>query len=302
MEQINIEQSIEDFIKDIKNLRYKNNDPIASMIPYMLEGIAYALDINAEPQLRKRVAASIASYKNGISFEDMLSSMSDADYSDENSFNEYARIRELIIEASYGASRIIDKYFTDNFSEQKISRTLGLFMVAMQRLSTSFQATVLLLNSGFFVEVVPVLRQIYEQLCWACYLAQETDDADDTKLIKQQTQSCVKFLKTALSKDYGSLYGSLSKEAHLEPDSIGKYLQEESSNNVIKIKRRSGEGCNEATLQLILLLRIFGEVLHYGMENFGYPKTGNSYFNAWYGTHLTMCDNLHKAFKGECVL
>ena len=83
----NLNNSINDFIKDIKNSNYKNKDSIASMIPYLFEfedgNVAYALDINAEPKLRKRIAAAITSYKHKVSFEEMLASMDDADYSDE---------------------------------------------------------------------------------------------------------------------------------------------------------------------------------------------------------------------------
>lgn len=40
-----------DYKTDIENLMYKNSDEISSLIPYLYEGVHYALDLNAEPLL-----------------------------------------------------------------------------------------------------------------------------------------------------------------------------------------------------------------------------------------------------------
>lgn len=69
---------------DIENEMYKNTDNIASLIPYLLEGVGYSLQIDAKPLLRKYIAAAIYKYKqDDIAFEDILDCMDIEDYSDE---------------------------------------------------------------------------------------------------------------------------------------------------------------------------------------------------------------------------
>ena len=73
-----------DFLTAIKDNIYKNNDNIASHIPYLYEGIGYSLQIDATPLLRKYVAAAILKYKNkNVSFEDILDDMDINDFLDE---------------------------------------------------------------------------------------------------------------------------------------------------------------------------------------------------------------------------
>ena len=291
-----------DFMNDIKEFRYTNKDTIASMIPYLLEGVAYALDIKADPLLRKHIAAAIFAYKKGDSFEEILTSMNDSDYSDENALSSYARVRQMVIEFSYAASQVVARYFQENFGKtSKVeSQALTLFILSMERLSMSFKASVLLLNSGFFVEVSPIFRLIYEQLAWGCYLVQETDEE---KIMKNKTQSNVRYLKDVLKNEsYGKLYSVFSKETHLEPDSIHKYLYCDSENCAVGVRNRSGKECDEATIILILLLKMFGEVIWHGMNRFGFPETGNSYFQAWFEAHFSLCQILKETLDGNIIL
>ena len=51
-----------DLKTDIESEKYKNNDNIASLIPYLLEGVGYSLQIDASPLLRKYIAAAIYKY------------------------------------------------------------------------------------------------------------------------------------------------------------------------------------------------------------------------------------------------
>ena len=290
-----------DFMSDINEFRYKTKDPIASMIPYLLEGVSYALDINADPLLRKHIAAAIFTYKTGNSFDEILTSIDDAGYSDENALSSYARIREMVINGSYMASQVIARYSQEHFEKQSVIPTLAqtLFIVSMERLSTSFKASVLLLNSGFFVEVLPIFRLIYEQLAWGCYLV-KVKETDEKKIMENHTQSDVRYLKDVMkNNDYGKLYSYFSKETHLEPDSINKYLYNDSENGQIGVKNRSGEKCNEATVILILLLKMFGDVIWSGMEQFGLSEAERMYFHEWFNTHFLLCKKLKEALDGK---
>lgn len=274
--------------KDIENGLYKNTDNIASLIPYILENIAYSLPVDADPILRKYVAASIYKYRDrDVPYEYILDNMDDAGYSDENSFSQYEMVRHIIADSSVMVSKIIDDYFQKNSGKGLCKE---LFVLSMGRLCTSFKSAVLLLNNGFFVEVVSIFRLIIEQLAWGCYLLSERDDK---KVFNNRTQSNVKYLRKELGDSYGTLYGYLSSEAHLEPKEIGKYLKEEEDG--IAVRNRSGKKCQEETVTLLELFRAYGEVIWKGMNYFGIVQD-IEYYRDWYELHQNI------AWSMGCVL
>lgn len=278
-----------DLKTDIENGKYKNNDNIASLIPYLLEGVGYALQIDAKPLLRKYMAAAIYKYKQkDADFEDILEDMDIEDFLDEKSFSQHEMVRHVIVDCAVGNTKIIDEYIKSN-KVQKGNKDL--FFVALGRLSTSFKAATLLLNNGFFVEVVSVLRLIIEQLAWGSFLLVEEDE---TKIMKNRTQSNVKFLKEQLGENYGTLYGYLSSEAHLEPKEIGKYLRKDEEQ--IVVRDRSGKECEGETRTLLLLLDGYCSLLWKGMNHFGIMDEEKDYYTEWH------CLNTDIVMAMEAVL
>lgn len=71
-----------DLKTDIENGKYKNNDIIASLIPYLFEGVGYSLQIDATPLLRKYICAAIYKYKKDADFEEILENMDNENFSD----------------------------------------------------------------------------------------------------------------------------------------------------------------------------------------------------------------------------
>lgn len=264
-----------DLKTDIENGKYKNNDNIASLIPYLLEGVGYSLQIDAKPLLRKYMAAAIYKYKQeDVDFEDILEDMDIEDFSDENSFSQHEMVRHVIVDCAVRNTKIVDEYLKSN----KVKKSnKDLFFVAMGRLSTSFKAATLLLNNGFFVEVVSILRLIIEQLAWGSFLLVEEDE---TKIIKNRTQSNVRFLKEQLGEQYGTLYGYLSSEAHLEPKEIGKYLRKDEEEQIV-VRDRSGKECEGETRTLLVLLDGYCELLWKGMKHFGIVEKEKEYYTEW---------------------
>lgn len=251
-----------DLKTDIESEKYKNNDNIASLIPYLLEGVGYSLQIDASPLLRKYIAAAIYKYKEDNDFEDILENMDIEDFSDEKSYSQYEMVRHVIVDCAVRNTKIIDEYLKSS-KVQKSNKDL--FFVALGRLSTSFKAATLLLNNGFFVEVVSILRLIIEQLAWGSFLLVEEDEE---KIRKNRTQSNVGYLKEQLGENYGILYGYLSSEAHLEPKEIGKYLRKDEEEQ-IAVRDRSGKECEGETNTLLVLLDGYCELLWKGMNHFG---------------------------------
>lgn len=259
-----------DLKTDIESEKYKNNDNIASLIPYLLEGVGYSLQIDASPLLRKYVAAAIYKYKEDNDFEDILENMDIEDFSDEKSYSQYEMVRHVIVDCAVRNTKIIDEYLKSS-KVQKSNKDL--FFVALGRLSTSFKAATLL-NNGFFVEVVSILRLIIEQLAWGSFLLVEEDEE---KIRKNRTQSNVGYLKEQLGENYGILYGYLSSEAHLEPKEIGKYLRKDEEEQ-IAVRDRSGKECEGETNTLLVLLDGYCELLWKGMNHFGIMEEEIEYY------------------------
>ncbi len=260
-----------DLKTDIESEKYKNNDNIASLIPYLLEGVGYSLQIDASPLLRKYIAAAIYKYKEDNDFEDILENMDIEDFSDEKSYSQYEMVRHVIVDCAVRNTKIIDEYLKSS-KVQKSNKDL--FFVALGRLSTSFKAATLLLNNGFFVEVVSILRLIIEQLAWGSFLLVEEDEE---KIRKNRTQSNVGYLKEQLGENYGILYGYLSSEAHLEPKEIGKYLRKDEEEQ-IAVRDRSGKECEGETNTLLVLLDGYCELLWKGMNHFGIMEEEIEYY------------------------
>ena len=260
-----------DLKTDIESEKYKNNDNIASLIPYLLEGVGYSLQIDASPLLRKYIAAAIYKYKEDNDFEDILENMDIEDFSDEKSYSQYEMVRHVIVDCAVRNTKIIDEYLKSS-KVQKSNKDL--FFVALGRLSTSFKAATLLLNNGFFVEVVFILRLIIEQLAWGIFLLVEEDEE---KIRKNRTQSNVGYLKEQLGENYGILYGYLSSEAHLEPKEIEKYLRKDEEEQ-IAVRDRSGKECEGETNTLLVLLDGYCELLWKGMNHFGIMEEEIEYY------------------------
>lgn len=284
-----------DFLTDIKNELYKNNDNIASHIPYLYEGIGYSLQIDATPLLGKYMAAAILKYRNeNVSFEDILEDMDINDFSDEKCYSQHEMVRHVIVHSAVMNAKIIEEYLKSS----KVKQTnKDLFFISMGRLSTSFKSATLLLNNGFFVEVVTIFRLIIEQLAWGSFLLCEEDEK---KIEKTRTQSTVKYLKEQLGESYGILYGYLSSEAHLEPNEIGKYLRKEEGQ--IAVRDRSGKECEGETVTLLKLLEGYCELVWKGMNHFGILEEEKEYYTDWHETNMCTVEAMAAVLNEEAKL
>ena len=172
-----------DFKSDVEKGIYTNNDNIALLIPYLLEGTAYSLQIDAKPLLRKYIAAAIFKYRDKeVPYENILNGIDILGYSDENSCSQFEMVRHIIVDNAVMANKIIGSYYEDN-GENNLMKQL--FVLSLGRLSTSFKSAALLLNNGFFVEVISIFRLIIEQLAWGCYLMTEKDESKIEKIVRK---------------------------------------------------------------------------------------------------------------------
>lgn len=148
-----------------------------------------------------------------------------------------------------------------------------LFSFSMIRLKASFEAAMLLMKKGYYIELSSIFRLIFEQLSWECYLftVDEIQIKDPTKL--RSPQETVSFLKTALNSDvYGQVYGILSTEAHLSVKKIMRYLDIRADECKADIIFRTEEVDSDDISLLLLLVGTYVEVTSIGIKCFGFLK------------------------------
>ena len=148
-----------------------------------------------------------------------------------------------------------------------------LFIISMTRLKASFDAAMLLMENGFFVEVSCVFRMILEQLSWGCYLfsipeLQSIQSIKYEKLVKQP-QKTDGYLQTAMGeKRLGKLYGDLSAQAHLIPIEMMRYLEIDETSGKVDIVFRSKNQSEGEITTLLLLSLLYTEVTWKGINHF----------------------------------
>ena len=288
-----------DFKTDIENKLYTNPVSISSLKPYQTDGTLYALDLNADPLLNSYFVAGILAYNNrdkGAKFDEVLKELNLEDYSDEKSVTVFESIRQAVVSEAYTTSQIIKNYSMWGTDKSlKKNPFFVYFVSSMSRLQVSFQVAVTLLNSGFFVELIPIYRLILEQLAFGAFLLTETDPQ---KIENNSITRDIKYLKEIYNKDdeIGRTYNYLSSGAHLDPKELGKYIVL-SDEKTLAVKNRSGKECDKETGDLIFLLKIYGDIGFIGLDNFGFSTPDRGYFLDWYNYFCNTADCLIERFK-----
>ncbi|WP_242280939.1 hypothetical protein [Bacillus cereus group sp. BfR-BA-01347] len=176
---------------------------------------------------------------------------------------------------------------------ESITQGETLFFSSLIRLKQSFNSAVSLIRYGYFVEVITVYRLIYEQLCWACFVIGEKSEEN---IIKNKTSSNTKYLKEKNNEKYGKLYDDLSKEAHLAPKTIAKYLFLEDKE--LKILERSSKKSKEGLYYLILLFKIYIEIFQYSInKHFALKDSDKTYYNDFVNVQLILYSKLCEIYK-----
>ena len=288
-----------DFKTDKENRVYANPESISSLKPFQTDGTFYALDLNADPLLRAYFVAAILTYHDrdkGAKFDEVLKELNLEDYSDEKSITAFESIRQAVVSEAYITLQIVKNYSMWGTNEDlKKTQFFAYFVLSMSRLQVSFQTAVALLNSGYFVEVIPIYRLILEQMAFCAYLLTETDPK---KKKKNKITGDIKYLKKIYNMDdeIGRVYNYLSSGAHLDPKELGKYIVL-SNKTTLAVKNRSGKECDKETGDLIFLLKIYGDIVWEGLNHFGFTTPDRSYFFFWFNYFCDTTEHLNERFK-----
>ena len=291
------EKRMKDVINDFKNGKFGERDEIADLQVYQLEGITFCLPINSSPKLRQYFAAAIKSYVHKADFEEVLLFEDIRNYDDKEWIDENLVVRFMIARSVDVLLNIINEFY-NSLVEKEIEFSYGelAYFNTIARLRESFKSSIILCDRGFFIEIMPILRLIYEQLCWACYAIDETDN---NKLNTNWKTKNTRFLKEKINPEYGRLYSVLSDEAHMALPEMGKYLEVDEKNKIICVNGRSAKKAKEHIPYIITLYKINLEVFEYGLKHFEYSD--KEYFQELIDAQYYLIDMMKAILDGEKI-
>lgn len=253
-------------IEDINNGKFSKRDEIADLQVYQLEGITYCLPINSSPKLRQYFATAILAYKHGADFEEVLCFQDIKKYQDKDWVDGDLVVCFMLARGVDVLLNIITDFYNSLIKKgRKLHMGEIAYFNAMTRLRESFKSVLILCDRGFFIEMMPIMRLIYEQLCWACYAI---DEQDYENLNQNWKTKNTRYLKEKINPEYGKLYSVLSAESHMAIPEMGKYLEIDENNMVASVKGRSAIRAKEDIPYIILLYQIFIEVFEFGIKHF----------------------------------
>lgn len=284
-----------DAIKDIESGKFAQRDEIADLQVYQLEGITYCLPINSSPKLRQYFATAILAYKHEADFEDVLLFQDIKKYEDKEWIDGKLVVSFMIARGVDVLLNIINDFYNSLVKKGKVFNPGELaYFNAMARLRESFKSALILCDRGFFIEMMPILRLIYEQLCWACYAI---DELDYDRLNTNWKTKNTKFLKEKINQEYGRLYSVLSAEAHMALPEMGKYLEIDEKNMVASVKGRSAIKAKQDIPYIILLYKIYLEVFEYGVKHFS--ECERDYYQELIDGQFLLIKTMNDIFEGK---
>ncbi|MCD1257266.1 hypothetical protein B5M42_000255 [Paenibacillus athensensis] len=220
------------------------------LIPYLLYDIPYALPTNASPALRRHMHLALAAYLHeDLDFEHV------SDYRED--------IDELDFSLDEGTQRdfCVDIVMTTIVQLTELLTALAphcsefyslRYGNAMGRLRASFESCIILLRNGYYIESVPILRLILEQIAWAyAILGKERQEIEQMKVTKQIAHL------NDLIPDSNKLNGPYSQQAHLDPQTIGSYTEIDEELGRVGYRYRSGSRSKEKYYDLFVLAQLY---------------------------------------------
>ncbi|MCR8660176.1 hypothetical protein [Paenibacillus endoradicis] len=237
-------------------------EEIYKLIPYSLFDIQYSLATNASPQLKRQIHLALLAYKkNDYNYEnvtDYLDEILDIDFSND----EHTR-RDYCIDGVVGLIIQVINTLKEKIEKQNEPYILVYFN-SMGRLRASFESSVVLLRYGYYIESSPVFRLIYEQIAWShSIIGKDIDEINKTKVTGQ-----IKILNELIPNSK-KLYGKYSAEAHLDPSEISSYFIENSENNGVGHRYRSGERSKIKYYDIFFLSTLYCKSIYKFFEHIG---------------------------------
>jgi hypothetical protein len=171
------------------------------------------IDHGHDEQLKKKIAAAIASHFGDISFSSALKILNERSRPEE--LTGIPRFEKLVdsAEALFHSSSLnfLQQARPDNTIKEPHSGVIHAELFLL-RLLASFEAARRLINWGFFAEPLVILRSSLEQLSWAYAVGVKFDRK---QLESPAPSKCIGLFKERFVAA-GQLYGALSRFSHME--------------------------------------------------------------------------------------
>ena len=263
-------------VKDIESKKFSERDTISDLQVYKTENVTYSLPINSTPKLRQYFHSAVLAYTQDKDFKQIIAEQTNIeDFFDERYWDKHLLLSFLLItEVDFQHNVVCDLAKCIEASEKSSTVGENIFFCTLFRLRDSFKSIFVLRNHGLYIEMYPLMRLIYEQLCWACF---SIDQTDYEKLKQTPPTRTVRYLKEKIRNSYGKLYKNLSDMAHMLPASIEPYWDIKDNGSGISIHGRSEEKANKELPNVLDLFCIYLEVVQYGLSHFSSRISDDDY-------------------------
>lgn len=177
-----------------------------------------AVRSDSDAELKRYVTAAAKAYYLGLRSIDRVLKEYGEDWSFERSLTEEQKLcGDILGHVRREVSKTVEWMYR---LERKPAR-LGLFIAsaALMRLQASFTASSFLIKRGYTFEALGICRLVLEQMAWAFSIHELKDET----LFRVAPSGSIANLKNLLP-EVGRFYGMLSKQAHIAPSLVRKYV------------------------------------------------------------------------------
>lgn len=259
---------------------------LSDLIPIQFRGFEIIIpkwfDLNLRNKIQASIISHILDYK---SIDYVLNKVIPEEIKRQNTdFND---VTEDIIDKVKIALKIIqEKHEQINYKEEH-TVIFGI-QAALKRLETSYESCIMLINLGCFIEADCIVRLIFEQLNYCTNICELSDEGFQKKLKSNDkilNPTSIYKLKTIIEHiDIGRLYGTLSKNAHIDISQVSKFMQYDQNIKGHLVTYRSREQSSVSALLLLIICYIHEVVLEFSfkeyIDKFDFLTEENSTFKA----------------------
>jgi hypothetical protein len=231
-------------------------DTIHSLIPLISGNIQYALVNNYSPKLKRLIHVLFESITDDTfcfdRFNYLLKKIEIDNFNREAVENIHQIYADLYLKMIFICIRQLGN--TPNNSDDNSPNGVNIALILLNRLSATFQSSLILLRFGFHIEAEMLFRVIVEQIAYiyTCYKIDDYNEID-----KIEPNKCIKCIKKKY-KLLGGFYGELSDSIHFRTKSFPKILSVK--DNKVGTNIRSGKKSKKNYLYLFYLSCIYLDI------------------------------------------
>jgi hypothetical protein len=211
-----------------------------------------AVPISADVELKRRIMGAIKSYYHGTTVDRVIKK-----FGAHWTFPEPNGDQLFVAKTLKCIARLVEQFIHAIERGDPRPEHSGLLAaeVALVRLQPTFRSALILVSQAYAFEAAAVVRLILEQVAWAYAVHLHEDEKTVSGV---STTGSITSLKRDLPY-VGSVYGYLSKRAHVDPTLTFTYFRA-STDGVVEIKQQMSEVSFVVLGHLLAVLAAFERV------------------------------------------